>query len=428
MLGSMILEPACIGDIIKQLKTEDFYRIENQLIFSALVALWERAKNPTAAGIDIVLLRDELRKTGRLEEVGGVGYIAQIVQSLPTAANAEYYAKIVKDKTLLRQMIQVGTDIVANAYEQDGISADAKLDLAEQKIFALADRRTCNEAKEVSVILPHLIDEIDERANGNMCGLSTGFGELDNLTLGLHCGEMIIIAGRPSMGKTAFALNIAAHIGIKNKIPAAFFSMEMTSKSLVERILCNVSELNSQDVRKGELSDDEREKLVNGACLCTDAPIFIDDTPSLTPLVLRAKTRRLKAKHDIKIVFVDYIQLMAGTTRAESRLAEVTAISSQIKALARELGIPVVVLSQLNRAAEAREDHRPRLSDLRESGAIEQDADVVILLHREDYYHRSDPAYCPTGLAEVIIAKHRNGPVGTVELRFNGALTRFENR
>jgi len=338
-----------------------------------------------------------------------------------------YYAGVVKDKMLLRELICVAGEILDNAYNQSG-ETNEMLDEAEQRIFAVTDKNISGSATALKDLVVRSFESIESRQGTHVTGLATGYYELDDLTCGLQNGEMIIVAGRPSMGKTSLALNIAEHLGLMEKIPVAIFSLEMGRQQLAERFLCSISEIDSQKVRRGLLSDEHYKKLANACAELSEAPIYIDDASTLSPLELRAKARRLKSRHDIRCIIVDYLQLMhIGGAAAESRQQEITAISRYLKALARELNVPVVVLSQLNRAPEGREGHRPRMSDLRESGSIEQDADVVMLLHREDYYHRGEPDYQEDNTAEVIVAKQRNGPTGTVKLIFREKVTRFEN-
>ncbi len=425
VLGSMILDPQCINDIVERVKTESFYRIEHRYIYDALISLYEKSRGENIA-IDAVLLRDELEKRNQLEEVG-VEYIAKILDSVPSSANVGYYTGIVKDKMLLRELISAAGEILESAYNQTGEMAEA-LDQAEQRMFAITDKNISGSASPLKDLVARAFELIENRQGIHVTGLPTGFYELDEWTCGLQNGEMVIIAGRPSMGKTSLALNIAEHIGLMEKIPVAIFSLEMGKQQLAERFLCSISEIDSQKVRRGLLSDAGYKKLANACAELSETPIYIDDTSTLTPLELRAKARRLKSKHDVRCIVVDYLQLMhLGSGRIESRQQEITTISRYIKALARELNIPVVVLSQLNRSPEGREGHRPRMSDLRESGSIEQDADVVMLLHREDYYHRGQDDYEPNNTAELIIAKQRNGPTGTVKLTFREKITRFEN-
>jgi len=423
VLGSMLIDPECIGDVVEHLTAEAFYRIEHRYIYDALITLYEKNKG---VGIDAVLLREELIKRNQLEEVG-IEYIVKILDSVPSSANVGYYTCIVKDKMLLRELISTAGDILNSAYNQNGEMAEV-LDEAEQKMFAITDKNISGSASALKDLVARSFELIENRQGIHVTGLPTGFYELDEWTCGLQDGEMIIVAGRPSMGKTSLALNIAEHIGLMEKTPVAIFSLEMGKQQLAERFLCSISEIDSQKVRRGLLSDADYKKLANACAELSETPIYIDDTSTLTPLELRAKARRLKSKHDIRCVLVDYLQLMhLGSGRIESRQQEITTISRYLKALARELSIPVIVMSQLNRSPEGREGHRPRMSDLRESGSIEQDADVIMLLHREDYYKRNEENYEPNNTAELIIAKQRNGPTGTVKLTFREKITRFEN-
>jgi len=423
VLGSMIVDPECINEVVEHLEAAAFYRLEHQMIFDAVVALYEKNRGE---GLDAVLLRDELEKRKQLEQVGGVDYIAKVMESVPSSANVTYYAKIVKDKMLLREIINAASAILNDAYSQDGETSET-LDEAERRIFEVTDRNISGSASMVKDLVLRAYELIEKREGSHVTGLATGYYELDDLTCGLQNGEMIIVAGRPSMGKTSLALNIAEHLGVVEKIPVGVFSLEMGRQQLAERFLCSISEVDSQKVRKGLLSTEHYEQLRDACGELAEAPIYIDDSASLTPLELRAKARRLKSQHRIRCIIVDYLQLMHLGGRVESRQQEITTISRYIKALARELNVPVVVLSQLNRSPEGREGHRPRMSDLRESGSIEQDADVVMLLHREDYYHRGQKDYEPNNRAELIIAKQRNGPTDTVQLVFREKFTRFEN-
>ncbi len=431
VLGSMIIDPNCIGDVIEHISCDAFYRIEHQIIYDALIRLYEKNKGE---GIDGVLLRDELERVGKLTEIGGVEYLADIMDSVPSSANVMYYAGIVKDKHLLRELISVAGEVLDEAYDESGDTA-GKLDDAERKIFSVTNKKISGAASPLKDLVVQTYELIEKRDGTHVTGLDTGFFKLNEMTCGLQKGEMIIVAGRPSMGKTAFALNVAEHVSVENKVPTAIFSMEMGRQQLAERFLCSRSAVESDLVRKGILSTEHYQKLVAACGELSQAPIYIDDTSALTPLELRAKARRLKSQYDIQCIFLDYLQLMSGGgKRIESRQQEITEISRYLKALARELNIPVVVLSQLNRSPEGREDHRPRMSDLRESGSIEQDADVVALLHREAYYrHKKDIDQddeiddFEDNTAEIIIAKQRNGPTGTVKLIFRDTLTRFEN-
>jgi replicative DNA helicase len=424
VLGSMMQDPQCIGDVVLALKADAFYTAAHQMMFEAIVGLYE--KNIGGA-IDCVLLRDELKKRKQLDQIGGVEYIRRVLESVPSAANVSYYATIIKDKMLLRQLVASASEILNEAYDAAG-EIDEKLDEAERKIFAITDQKISDSATILKDLVIKAYELIEKREGKYVTGLATGFRELDDITSGLQAGEVIIVAGRPSMGKTSFALNIAEHIGVDNKIPIAIFSLEMGRQQLAERFLCSRSGIESQLVRKGILNQQLHIKLQEACSPLYEAPIFVDDTASLTPLELRAKARRLKSRNNIQCIIVDYLQLMhIGTNRIESRQQEISTISRHIKGLARELNVPVVVVSQLNRQPEEREGHRPRMSDLRESGSIEQDADVIILLHREDYYHRGESDYEPDNSAELIIAKQRNGPTGTVKLHFFEKITRFRD-
>lgn len=420
VLASMILDRENIGTVVEKIKPDYFSRVEHRLIFEAILRMYE-----ANSSIDMVLLRDELKKQDALDTVGGAEYLVRVVESVPTSANAEYYANIVREKAMLRELARTCAEVMQEACDEAG-DVGEKLDLAEQKIFAVTEKKITGAAIPVKDLLTEVFEAIDARKGSHVTGLPTGFEELNQMLCGLQNGEMIIIAGRPSMGKTSFAMNIAEYIAAHECIPTVIFSLEMGRQQLVERILCSRSEVDSQLVRKGMLSTENLSRLQKAAGDLFEKPLFIDDTPGLTPMMIRAKCRRLKSQYGIAAVFIDYMQLMSVGGYAESRQQEISTISRQLKALARELEVPVVVLSQLNRAAEGREGHRPRMSDLRESGSIEQDADVIMLLHREDYYHRGEQDYQETNTAEVIIAKQRNGPTGTVELIFDGRLTRFK--
>lgn len=424
VLGSMIVDPRCIGDVIELLDRNAFYHSEHQMLFDAIITLYEKNRGE---GIDGVLVRDELERRNQMEAVGGPEYVRRVIETVPSSANVQYYADIVREKMLLRETISAATEILNDAYDESG-TAGEKLDEAERKIFAVTDKRITSSAIALKDLVTRAYELIEKREGTHVTGLPTGYYELDDKTCGLQNGEMIIIAGRPSMGKTALALNIAEHVGIIEKIPLAVFSLEMGRQQLAERFLCSYSRVDAQLVRKGMLSTDHYQKLVEACGDVSEAPIYIDDSSALTPLEIRAKARRLRSTYGIRCILVDYLQLMhIGTSRVESRQQEISTISRYLKSLARELNIPVVVLSQLNRSPEGREGHRPRMSDLRESGSIEQDADVVMLLHREDYYHRGEQDYETDNTAEVIIAKQRNGPTGTVKLTFREKCTRFEN-
>lgn len=420
VLGSMLLDRECIGDIVEHINADSFSLTEHRIIFGAILTLYENNSQ-----VDLVLLRDELKKRKSLEAVGGVDYLVRVIESVPSAASAEYYAGIVRDKAMLRSLARTCGEILNEACDEGGDIGE-KLDTAEQRIFEVTEQKIKGSAVALKDLITQTFENIESRKGSHVTGLSTGFEELNYNLAGLQKGEMIIIAGRPSMGKTSFALNVAEHLGADENVPVVIFSLEMGKHQLVERFLCSRSGIDAQLVRKGMLSADQMAELTRVGGELFEKPIFIDDSPGLTPLMIRAKCRRLKSQYDIQGVFIDYMQLMSLGGRVESRQQEISTISRYLKALARELEVPVVVLSQLNRGAEGREGHRPRMSDLRESGSIEQDADVIMLLHREDYYHRGEADYEDNNVAEVIIAKQRNGPTGTVELIFDGRLTRFK--
>lgn len=423
-----------IGMVVRIIPREDssrFYRADHRLIYEVLVDLWDRNKP-----IDIIVVMDELRRRDLLEEIGGQDYLLDLFRSVPSAANAEFYARIVRDKSLLRDLIQCTGEIMHTAYEA-GEDAAIILDQAEKQFFAVTEQRISQQAESLHEFLDKTLEQIEALQEGVSTGVPTGFNELDQLLGGgLQFGDMVVIAARPSMGKTAMGLSILEYIGIVENRPCAFFSMEMGKLQIAQRLICSHAQVDLQKLRHGRLSEQEKTKLRTICGRMRNFKIFIDDTPGMSVMELRAKARRLKMLHNIDVVFVDYLQLMFDKASKESRQQEIAAISRGLKSLARELNIPVVALAQLNRQVEGREGNRPRMSDLRESGAIEQDADVVMLLHREEYYLAKKKALTPEGVellnkikgkAEVIIAKQRNGPTGEVELHFNPQFTRFDN-
>ena len=421
VLGSMMLDPTSIDIVVQINQPEQFYRPAHQVIFQTLVELRQQSKP-----VDLVLVREELVLRKQLEQVGGIDYIVALADSVPNAANAEYYAKIVRDKAMLRELILAGTDMVRQAYDCQGQASEI-LDEAEQSVFRIASNQIGEQAVGLKALLAKTFEQLQEQDGRLVTGLPTGYHQLDDLTSGFQQGEMLVLGARPSMGKTSILLNIAEHMGIVEQKPVAVFSLEMSKEQLAQRLLASHARYDLRQMRRGMISPEDWTKLQLAAGDLEQAPIFIDDSPVLTILQLRAKARRLKAAHDIQCVFIDYLQLMTYHGRADSRQEQITEISRGIKALARELSIPVVTAAQLNRGPGDRDAHRPRMSDLRESGSIEQDADVVMLLHCEDYYHRGEPDYMPTNITELIIAKQRNGPTGTVKLTFLPQCTRFEN-
>ncbi len=420
VLGSMLLEENAISQAIELLEGNHFYNENHAEIFKAIISIY--TKNKSA---DLITVVDELKKNNKLEKAGGASYIAGFTQAVPTAANISHYAKIVREKYILRSLITTGTQIVSESYQAEG-DVDELLDKAEKLIFEIVTKKTDISYVHVSDIVKDSIEQIDGlyQRKESITGIPTGFHEFDIMTAGLQPSDLIIIAGRPSMGKSALATCIAEYAGVVEGIPAVVFSLEMAKSQLVQRMLCSHARVEFHKVRTGFLSQSDWPKLTNAASKISEAPIFIDDTPAISILELRAKARRLKSQHDIKLIIVDYIQLMRGHSWAENRQQEISEISRSLKALARELNVPVIGVSQLSRAVESRQDRRPQLSDLRESGAIEQDADVVLLLLREEYY---SPTPENKGLAELIVAKQRNGPVGSINLAFIKEYTRFES-
>jgi len=420
ILGGILIENEAVNRVMEILDADDFYRDAHRKIFNALINLSERDEPA-----DLITLTNELRKIDQLDFIGGASYLASLIDSVPTAANIEYYAKIVKEKAILRKLIQTSTDIITQSYEDRG-DVEGFLDEAERAIFEISEKRVKPSFYSIREIVKESFATIERlfKKKELVTGVPSGFKELDRMTAGFQPSDLIIIAGRPSMGKTAFCLNVAQYAAIENKIPVAIFSLEMSKEQLVQRLLCSHARVDAHKVRTGYLSAQDWPLLTAAAGKLSEAPIFIDDTAGISVLELRAKARRLKSHHDIKLIVLDYLQLMRGGSNIENRQQEISEISRSLKALARELNVPVIAISQLSRAVESRTDHRPQLSDLRESGAIEQDADVVVLLMREEYYNANEQN---KGSADVIIAKQRNGPVGTVKLSFIKEYTRFEN-
>jgi replicative DNA helicase len=420
VLGSMILEAPTVDIVVQIVRQEHFYRPAHQLVYQALVELRQAAKP-----VDLVLLRDELERRKQLESVGGVDYLVGLVEGVASAANAEHYAKIVRDKALLRELIIAGTEISREAYDASG-QAEEILAQAEQRVFKIASQQIGQQAVSLNSLLQTTFEMLQAQDGQIITGLSSGFHGLDELTSGFQKGEMIILAARPSMGKTSCLLNMAEHMTIVERKPVAVFSLEMSKEQLAQRLLASHARYDLRQMRRGMISPVDWTSLKLAAGDLEQAPMFIDDSPMLTILQLRAKARRLKASHDIQCVMIDYLQLMTYYGRADSRQEQITEISRGIKALARELDVPVVCAAQLNRGPADRPTHRPRMSDLRESGSIEQDADVVMLLHNEDYYHRGETDYTNTNCTELIVEKQRNGPTGIVRLTFLAECTRFE--
>ncbi|MCB9850754.1 MAG: replicative DNA helicase [Phycisphaerales bacterium] len=421
LLGSLMLDREAVGNIIAIIGRTDahwFYRPDHQLIFETLVDLYD-----TNQPIDLVILRNELEKRDLLAQVGGVEYLVNCAESVPTAVNAEHYARIVRDKGLLRDLISCIGEIAQDAYSDTDHSSEI-FDRAEQKLFEVTERRVAGHTVPLGDLIVELDRMINAEEGADVNGLPTGFSELDELTTGFQPGDMIVVAGRPSMGKTALGLNMAEHAAVTDGIPVVFFSLEMSRQQVAQRLLCSRARIDSHKFRKRMLNEEERRYLADVCEELRDAPLYVDDTPGLSPMELRAKARRLKMQKDIQAVFIDYLQLMHAPGH-ESRQQEISYISRSLKGLGRELGVPIIALAQLNRQTEGRTGNQPRMSDLRESGAIEQDADAVLLIHREEYYKRDDPTL--KGKAQLIVAKQRNGPTDIVELQFDHQSTRFNN-
>jgi len=418
VLGAMLLDKDAIITAIELLKSGDFYRDGHRKIFQAMLALSDRGEP-----VDLVTLLEELRGQNQLEAIGGMGYLTTLANTVPTSANVGYYAQIVREKAVLRSLISTATRIVTRCFEAKE-EVDEILDEAERAIFEVSQRSSPQGFASMKEILKGAFDRIDKLwgNKGGVTGVPTGFPDLDNITCGLQNADLIILAARPSMGKTTLALNIAQHIAVNEKLPVAVFSLEMSKEQLVQRILCAQANIDAQRLRRGFLSDEDYPKLTKAAGPLAEAPLFIDDTPAISVMEVRAKARRLKAEHGLSALFIDYLQLMRGSERAENRQQEISAISRSLKALAKELDVPVVALSQLSRAVEQREKKRPILSDLLESGGIEANADIVAFIYRESYYHQNTENRNDT---EIIIAKQRNGPVGNIHLFFKENHNKF---
>ncbi len=420
VLGAMMISDEAIGLSIEQLDSFYFYETGHQKIYEAVKDLYANRKN-----VDLITLSDYLKNQGMLDSVGGVTYLTELADFVPTAANARFYMDIVKEKGIQRKLIKNSTEIIAKSYGT-GVNVDELVDAAEQLIFEIANAKQKQQAYHIKDIVKTTIETIDQlyQKKESITGVATGFIDFDRMTSGLQKADLIIVAGRPSMGKSAFAVSMAEHACIDKNVPTAIFSLEMSKEQLVQRMLCSQAQVNAHNVRTGFLSPSDWPQLTKAAGKLSNAPMFIDDTPAITVLELRAKARRLKTAHNIGLIIVDYLQLMQSSVRSDSRQQEISEISRSLKALARELSVPLIAISQLSRAVESRQDHRPQLSDLRESGAIEQDADVVVLLTREDYY---SPTEENRGIATAIIAKQRNGPTGDVKLKFLKEFVKFAN-
>ncbi len=421
ILGAVLTNPLCFNKIADMLSSRSFYKPANRFIYDAIVELFTKNQ-----AIDIVTVSEILNEQGNLEKVGGRAYINDLAMNVITTANIEYYAKIVQEKAIKRELINAGSEIVEMAY--DNSSTEATLDSAEKLIFNIAQQKNTSDLVSVKDLVLTSYEQISYRYEhrDELIGVPTGFYDMDALTSGLQKSDLIILAARPSMGKTAFALNIAQNVGLKARKPVAIFSLEMPKEQLVQRMLCSEAEVDTQKLKTGNMQAKDWEKLTTAMNLFADAPIFIDDCAGASVMDIRAKCRRLAMEQkELGLVVIDYLQLMEGSGNGDDRNQQISSISRGLKGLARELSVPVIALSQLSRAVEQRTDKKPMLSDLRESGAIEQDADIVMFIYRDEYYNKEDTEN--RGKAEVIIAKHRNGPVGTIDLLFQGSITKFKN-
>ena len=418
-LGSMMLSKDAIAECSEIVRAPDFYRPAHETIFEACVDLYARGEP-----VDAITVSDELTKRGDLQRVGGTAYLHQLIASVPTAANASFYAEIVAERAVLRRLVEAGTRIVQSGYA--GGDVEEIVNAAQAEVYGVAETRGGNDYRPLGELIEPTMDEIEHAAGatGEMTGVPTGFTDLDELTNGLHPGQMVIVAARPAVGKSTFALDIARSAAIKAGMPTVVFSLEMSRTEITMRLLSAESEIPLQNMRKGTMKDRDWTRLAETQGRITDAPLFIDDSPNMSLMEIRAKCRRLRQQHGLKLVIVDYLQLMSSGKRVESRQQEVAEFSRALKLLAKELEVPLIALSQLNRGPEQRTDKKPQMSDLRESGSIEQDADVVILLHRESLYERESPR---EGEADVIVAKHRNGPTDTVVVAFQGHYSKFTN-
>jgi len=418
VLGGMLLSKDAIADVVEALRGADFYKPAHQTVFDAVIDLYGRGEPA-----DPVTVASELNKRGELARVGGAPYLHSLMSSVPTAANAGYYARIVRERAVLRRLVEAGTRIVQMSYAETG-EVDDIVDRAQAEVYAVTERHASEDYVPLSEIMEGALDEIEAISSrgGTMVGVPTGFTDLDRLTNGLHPGQLVVLAARPAIGKSTLGLDLARSASIRHGLSSVIFSLEMARNEITMRLLSAEARVALHHMRSGTMSDDDWTRLARKMSEVASAPLFIDDSPNMSMMEIRAKCRRLKQRHDLKLVVVDYLQLMTSGRRVESRQQEVAEFSRSLKLLAKELEVPVVAISQLNRGPEQRTDKRPMMSDLRESGSIEQDADVVILLHREDAYERESPR---AGEADLIVAKHRNGPTSTVTVAFQGHYSRF---
>ncbi|MHB1431724.1 MAG: replicative DNA helicase [Streptosporangiaceae bacterium] len=418
VLGGMLLSKDAISDVLEVIKPNDHYRPAHQIVHETILDL-----SGGGEPADAVTVAAELTKRGDIGKVGGAPYLHTLIASVPTAANAGYYARIVRERAILRRLVEVGTRIVQLGYAGDG-DADELVDRAQAEIYGVTERRTSDDYLPLSEIMPGALVEIESIGSrgGTMTGVPTGFADLDALTNGLHAGQMVVVAARPALGKSTLALDFARAASIRSGLASVIFSLEMSRNEITMRLLSAEARVALHSMRTGQMTDDDWTRLAKRMSEVANAPLFIDDSPNMSMMEIRAKCRRLKQQHDLRLVIIDYLQLMSSPKRVENRQQEVSEMSRSLKLLAKELNVPVIAVAQLNRGPEQRTDQKPMLSDLRESGSIEQDADVVILLHREDAYERESPR---AGEADFIVAKHRNGPTATVTVAFQGHYSRF---
>ena len=421
VLGAMLIKKEAIVEVQEILRPDDFYREAHRIVYEAMAELQNNDE-----AVDLVTLTEQLRKLEKLDKIGGISFVTQLANAVPTAANVTYYAKIVKEKAELRNLINAATEIAGAAYE-DVENVETIMDEAEKKILAVASSQNGGAFEPMKSIVMRTFERINVlyESKGGLTGISSGFKDLDTLTAGLQKSDLILVAARPSMGKTAFTLNIASYVGLHGS-RVAFFSLEMSKEQLMQRMLCSEGGIDASRLRTGQLDETEWNRLVETADKLSRAPVFIDDTAGITVMELRSKARRLKAEHGLDLIIIDYLQLMQGrpSKNGDNRQQEISEISRSLKALARELDVPVIALSQLSRSVESRQVKKPMLSDLRESGSLEQDADIVMFLYREDYYDKDTEN---KNITEVIIAKHRNGPVDTIQLFFQKEFTKFRD-
>ncbi|MBS44506.1 MAG: replicative DNA helicase [Nocardioides sp.] len=418
VLGSMLISKDAIAEVAEVLRPQDYYRPSHETIHDAIIDLFGRGEP-----VDMITVAAELQRRGELQRVGGAPYLHTLAANVPIAANAEFYAEIVREKAILRKLVDAGTRIAQYGYAGEG-QIDDVVDRAQAEVYQITDRRSSEDYVPLSDVMGPVLDEIEAIGNreAGLYGVPTGFADLDELTNGLHAGQMIIIAARPAVGKSTFALDFCRAASIHNNLTSVFFSLEMTRSEISMRLLSAEAKVPLNHIRNGKMSDDDWDKLARHMGKVSGAPMFIDDSPNMTMMEIRAKARRLKQRHDLKLIVIDYLQLMSSGKKVESRQLEVSEFSRQIKLLAKELEVPIIALSQLNRGPEQRGDKRPMMSDLRESGSIEQDADMVILLHRDDVYEKESTR---PGEADLIVAKHRNGATRDITVAFQGHYSRF---